>query len=160
MSLKFKILISCTIVAIFLGVYGFTSVNLLPMPALKEKPSAVKKQRQKMPLETKARDDGMVAAILIMPKSYLPALKRFSQSAMARDMKILRAELEVKDGQMTAVRRLNRAKRPNPGIEHHDESTGNLPEAIPDGPAVRDKQLVSHGFLYLLASIQKHRFIR
>jgi hypothetical protein len=45
----------------------------------------------------------MVAAIVIMPKSYLPALKRFSQSKMARNIKILRARIELQDGNMTAV---------------------------------------------------------
>jgi hypothetical protein len=153
-------LISCTIVAIFVGVYGFTNVNLMPLPTSKHKPSAVKNQRQKVSLETRAQDDGMVAAIVIMPKSYLPALKRFSQSAMARDIKILRAELEVKDGQMTAVRQLKHSKRPNPKIEQIDKPVEKLPEAISESPLGQERQMVSSGFLYLLAGFQKHRFIR
>ena len=160
MSLKNKLLIGCTILAVLFGVYGFTNVNLMPMPTSKYKPSEIKKQRQKAALEARAQDDGMVAAILIMPKSYLPALKRFSQSAMARDIKILRAELEVKDGQMTAVRQLNGSKRPNPRIEKADETVGEFPAAISESPPGQDKQMVSSGFLYLLAGFQKHRFIR
>ena len=160
MSLKYKLLICCTILAVLFGVYGFTNVNLMPMPTSKYKPSEIKKQRQKVSLETRARDDGMVAAILIMPKSYLPALKRFSQSAMARDIKILRAELEVKDGQMTAVRQLKSSKRPNPKIEQADEPVEKLPEAISENSSSQAKQMVSSGFLYLLAVFQNHRFIR
>ena len=160
MSLKHKILICCAILALFVGVYGFTSVNLMPMPTSKHKPSAIKQKRQKVSLETRVQDDGMVAAILIMPKSYLPALKRFSQSAMARDIKILRAELEVKDGQMTAVRQLKGSKRPNPKIEQADEPVEKLPEAISESPSSQEKQMVSSGFLYLLAGFQKHHFIR
>ena len=160
MSLKSKILICCTILAIFVGVYGFTSVDLMPMPTSKHKPSAIKQQRQKVSLETRVRDDGMVAAILIMPKSYLPHLKRFSQSAMARDIKILRAKLEVKDGQMTAVRQLKHSKRPNPKIELIDETVEKRLESIPESPSNQERQVVSSGFLYLLAGFQKHRFIR
>lgn len=160
MSLKYKMLICCTIVTIFFGVYGFTNVNLLQMPTSKHKPSAIKKQHQKVSLESRAQDDGMVAAILIMPKSYLPALKRFSQSAMARDIKILRAELEVKDGQMTAVRQLNHPERSNPKIEKAGELEGKLPEGLLQSPPGREKQMVSSGVLTLLTGLQKHRFIR
>ena len=160
MSLKYKVLICCTILAIFVGVYGFTSVDLMPMPTSKHKPSAIKLQRQKVSLETRVQEDGMVAAILIMPKSYLPALKRFSQSAMARNIKILRAELEVKDGQMTAVSQFKHSKRPNPKIEQIDETVEKRLESISKSPSNQERQMVSSGFLYLLAGFQKHRFVR
>ena len=42
-------------------------------------------------------------AIVVMPKSYLPALKRFSRSRMARELKILPAKIEWKEGQLMAV---------------------------------------------------------
>jgi hypothetical protein len=130
MSIKYKILICCGILAVFLGVYGFGNGEI--RPTSKRNPSPAKKERQAVALEKQANNEEMVAAILIMPKSYLPALKRFSQSAMARNIEILRAELEVKDGQMTISKR----------------------------PPKQETQMVSSGFLYLLAGFQKHRFVR
>jgi hypothetical protein len=50
-----------------------------------------------------AESENTVAAILIMPKSYLPSLEQFSNSVMAKNITILRAQLESKDGQITAV---------------------------------------------------------
>ena len=157
MSTKYKILICSGILAIFLGVYGFTGGDSLPIP--KSKFSKVKKQPQTVTLETRANDEGMVAAILIMPKSYLPTLKRFSQSALARDIKILRAELEVKDGQMMAVRQLNRQKRSEQENDRGNNSANNLPEVTSKRTSNREMKVVSSGFLYLMAGLQKQPFI-
>jgi hypothetical protein len=158
MTTKYKILICSGFLAIFAGVYGFTGGDI--QPTSKHTPAAVKKQRQAVALEKQASHEDTVAAILIMPKSYLPALKKFSQSLLARDIKILRAELEVKDGQMTAVRQLNHLNRPNPSSAQADKPAGELPEAISQGPPKREKQMVSSGLLYLMAGLQKHRFVR
>jgi hypothetical protein len=42
-------------------------------------------------------------AIVVMPKSYLPALKRFSRSRMARELKILPAEIGWNNGELVAI---------------------------------------------------------
>ena len=42
-------------------------------------------------------------AIVVMPKSYLPALKRFLRSRMARDLKILPAKIEWQEGRLLAI---------------------------------------------------------
>ena len=47
--------------------------------------------------------DDMAYAIVVMPKSYLPALKRFSRSRMARDLTILPARIGWEEGQMVAI---------------------------------------------------------
>ena len=158
MSIKYKILICCGILAVFLGVYGFGDGEI--RPTSKRNPSPAKKERQAVALEKQANNEDMVAAILIMPKSYLPALKRFSQSAMARNIEILRAELEVKDGQMTAVRQHNRLKHRNRKIEQANTPAHKSPGAISKRSPSQEMQTVSSGFLYLLAGFQKHRFIR
>ena len=41
----------------------------------------------------------LVYAIVVMPTSYLPLLKRFSRSRIARDLKILPAKIDWNDGQ-------------------------------------------------------------
>jgi hypothetical protein len=159
MSTKYKILICSGIIAVFLGVYGFKNGEI--QPTSKRTHSAVKKELKTTASGKKANNEDMVAAILIMPKSYLPALKRFSQSAMARNIKILRAELEIKDGQMTAVRQDRRLKHRNRKMEQANNNPAHkLPEAISKRPPNQEDQMVSSGFLYLLAGFQKHRFIR
>jgi hypothetical protein len=159
MSTKYKILISSGILAVFLGVYGFGNGDI--RPTSKRTHSAVKKEHKTAALEKQANNEDMVAAILIMPKSYLPALKRFSQSAMARNIKILRAELELKNGQMIAVRQHNRPKHRNPEIEQQTNLPAHeLAEAISKRSPNRETQMVSSGFLYLMAGFQRHRFVR
>ena len=159
MSTKYKILICSGILAVFLGVYGFGNGDI--RPTSKRTHSAVKKEHKTAALDKQANNEDMVAAILIMPKSYLPALKRFSQSAMARNIKILRAELELKNGQMTAVRQHNRPKHRNREIEQQtNQPAHELAEAISKRPPNRETQMVSSGFLYLMAGFQRHRFVR
>ena len=159
MSLKYKILISFSILTVFCGVYGF-KYGETRLTSKSQAPT-VKKERQTIAVGKQAKKEEMVTAILIMPKSYLPALKRFSQSAMARNIKILRAELEVKDGQMTAVRLDNRLKHRNRKMEQANNTPAHkLPEAISKRPPKQETQMVSSGFLYLLAGFQKHRFVR
>jgi len=158
MSLKYKILISFSILAVFFGVYGFKDGET--RLTSKGQASTLKKERQTVAAEKPAGNEEMVAAILIMPKSYLPALKRFSQSAMASGIKILRAELEVKDGKMTAVRQTKRVKQPDRNIKPLDDPTPQTTVTRSEHPSDQEKQIVSSGLLYLLAGLQNHRFIR
>ena len=158
MSLRYRILISFSILAVFFGLYGFKDDET--GLTSKGQATTVKKERQTVAVGKQDKNEEMVAAILIMPKSYLPALKRFSQSAMARDIKILRAELEVKDGQMTAVRQTKRAKQPDRNINPLDNPAPQTTATLSAYPSDQEKQIVSSGFLYLLAGFQNHRFVR
>jgi hypothetical protein len=158
MSLKYKILISFSILAVFFGFYGFKDGET--RLTSKGPASTVKKERQTAAVEKPDENEEMVAAILIMPKSYLPALKRFSQSAMARDIKILKAELEIKDGKMTAVRQAKRVKQPDRNIKPFDNPTPQTFVTRSAHPSDQQKQTVSSGILYLLAGLRNHRFIR
>ena len=158
MSRKYKVLIGIGILAVLCGFYGYKigETRLISLPD----PAPVKKQPKTVLLEKQSKHDDMVAAILIMPKSYLPALKRFSQSPMARNIKIMRADLEIKDGIMTAVRQDKRLK-----LQDRQTDSASQPEAAPL-PTVShiqpstEKQVVSAGFLYVMAGISKHRFVR
>ena len=158
MSRKYKIFICMGIMAALFGFYGYkigeTRLTAIPDPA------PAKRQHKTVQVEKQAKNDDMVAAILIMPKSYLPALKRFSQSPMARNVKILRADLEIKDGIMTAVRQDKRVKQQELQKEAAGQPETASPLAVshlqPDG----EKHIVSAGFLYLMAGISKHRFVR
>jgi hypothetical protein len=104
-----------------------------------------------------AERDDMVAAIVIMPKSYLPALKRFSQSKMARNIKILTARIELQDGNMTAVHRTKNIHEQS----HKTASNVDLAEKIntttKEHPIELEQPVLTAGFLYLLASVQKSK---
>jgi hypothetical protein len=104
-----------------------------------------------------AKNDDMVAAIIIMPKSYLPALKRFSQSKMAKNIKILRAQVAMQDDKMTAVHQSSlKNQRPS-----ENSAVSSISEEIKDiradEPMPADMPIVATGFLHLLATMQKIR---
>ena len=104
------------------------------------------------------KNDDMVAAILIMPKSYLPALKRFSQSKMAKNIKILRAQVEMQGDKMTAVHQSSSKKqRPSKNSPVASSSSEDFMEIRADAPMQSETPILATGFLYLLASIQKAR---
>ena len=154
----YKILICFSVLAAFFGFYAFNYGET--RLTSKDSPSPVKKERKTISIEKQAKNEDMVTAILIMPKSYLPALKRFSQSAMARDIEILLAQLEVKDGKMMAVRQDNRVKQRDRKIEPTNNFDIKSTEQFAERPPETEKQVLSSGFLYLLANLQKNRFIR
>jgi hypothetical protein len=79
---------------------------------------------------------------------------------MARDIKILRAELEVKDGKMTAVRQTKRVKQPDRNIRPLDHPTPQTSVTHTAHPSDQEKQTVSSDILYLLAGLENQRFIR
>ena len=147
MSIKYKVFICFSVLAVLFGFYGFDDgeTRLTSKP----NPLSAKKDRKSVNVETQVKNEDMVAAIIIMPKSYLPALKRFSQSPMARNIKIMRAQLEEKNGQLTAIRHRN----DKPAIK----SANTPPPAISSLPPDSEKQIVSAGILYLLASTHPGR---
>ncbi len=154
MSIKYKVSICISILAVLFGAYGFDDSETV---TLEPNPSPVKTGRNTARVDQQVENEAMVAAILIMPKSYLPALKRFSQSPMAKDIKILRAQLEEIDGKLTAVQQTKYLKPKIRSDEPPIKPDDTDPRAIPSLPQGSEKQLVSAGFLYLLASIHPIR---
>jgi len=155
MPIRYKVLICASVLAVFFGFYGFNDgeTRLTSKP----NPSPAKKGRHTVIAEKLVENEDMVAAIIIMPKSYLPALKRFSQSPMARNIKIMRARLEEKDGQLTAVRQDKRLKQKSRNNEPAIKPANTTPRAISNLPPNREKQIVSAGILHLLASTHRSR---
>ena len=154
----YRILICFSILAAFFGFYAFNYGET--RLTTERSPSPVKKDRKTVSIERQTKNEDMVTAIIIMPKSYLPALKRFSQSAMARDIKILQAQLEVKDGKMMAIRQDNRVKQRDRKTEPTNNPAHKTAGLSAKHPPDAENQILSSGFLYLLASIQKNRIIR
>jgi len=88
-------------------------------------------------------------AIVVMPKSYLPALKRFSRSIMARDLKILPAKIEWKEGQLMAMPKQAVSKAEDsqtPPAENVSSGSGNA------GRTEAKSVLKNAAFLLLLQS--------
>lgn len=157
MTKKFTVFACLVAAAILLFLYGFNVGDTNQIAKIKQSPDSKVRQQEKLTQLTKK--DDMVAAIIIMPKSYLPALKRFSQSKMAKNIKILRARVAMQGGKMTAVHQSN-FKKQGPSENSPVGSTSEEFQDIrTDEPLPNEKPLLATGFLYLLASMQKARVL-
>ena len=157
MQKKYKILLCLSIPAVFLIIYCFNDGETKLTSKMKAS-HVSKANNSKMPVNL-ADNDNMVAAILIMPKSYLPALEQFSRAVMTKNITILRAQLESKDGQMTAVYKKNGERRGGT-ITPVDSVANKLTEAILEKKPEKEKLVLVTGFLYCLASIQRKTLFR
>ena len=54
-------------------------------------------------LPTALKDEDVYYAILLMPKSYLPLLESFKSRKIAKDIRIIPADIEWSDGRMVAI---------------------------------------------------------
>ena len=156
MSPKYKILLCLSIPAALLIFYSFNSGET--RPNLKMKHFHVSKaQKGKTPVNP-AENENMVAAILIMPKSYLPALRQFSNSAMAKNITILPAQLESKDGQTTAVYKKNEKGRGRK-IQPANTNPGSSDDTNLEVLSEREKRIFMAGMLYFLANLHKNKIL-
>jgi len=155
MPKKYTIIACLSIAAIFLFLYGINYGDTNQIAQIKD--SSDSKMRKKEKLVQLAKNDDMVAAIIIMPKSYLPAMKRFSQSKMAKNIKILQAQIVMQGDKMTAVHQnISKKQRPSenpPAINTSKE----IKDIGADASMRSEKPILATGFLYLLASMQKAR---
>jgi hypothetical protein len=159
MQKKYKLIFCLSIAAgfLFFHIFNDTDENLLaendPSPVLRKQPRVV--------FTTSATNDDVAAAIVIMPKSYLPALKRFSNSKMAKNIKILPAKIKLKDGEMTAVHQYDTSEKksdrriaPTNDLTH--KSIASDPESLPKN----EKQMLATGFVYLLANMHRNKLLK
>jgi len=155
MRKKYMVFAGLSIAAVFLLLYGFNYGETHQIVRVKQPSDA--KLNQKAKLAQLTKKDDMVAAILIMPKSYLPALKRFSKSKMARNITILRAQLEMQDEKMTAVHQNSFSKQHTFENSTAINTSDKVKDIRADDPMQAEKPILATGFLYLLASAQKAR---
>ena len=155
MPKKYTVIACLSMAAIFLFLYGFNYGDTNQIAKIKQ--SSDSKMRKKEKLAQLTKNDEMVAAIIIMPKSYLPALKRFSQSKMAKNIKILRAQVAMQGDIMTAVHQSKfKTQRPSE-ISPASSTSEEFMDTRADEPMPDDMPIVATGFLDLLASMQKAR---
>jgi len=156
MPKKYKIVLCLSIPAVLLIFYCFNDGETRLTSKMKAS-HVSKANKGKMPVNL-IDNDNMVAAILIMPKSYLPALQQFSNSAMAKGIIILRAKLESNDKQMTAVYKKNE-KRPGRKNTPANNTPSNINDMVLEQPPEREKRILAVCFMYFLASIRKHTIL-
>ena len=156
---KYKILLCLSILVVFLILYRFNGEEKKLTSKMKYS-HVSKAKKSKIPANF-ADNNNMVAAILVMPKSYLPALAQFSNSAMAKNITILRAELESKDGQMTAVYKKDgkRGGRKITQANNTPSKTKGREPTLAKTPK-REKQVLAAGFIYFLANLHKSAIFR
>jgi hypothetical protein len=153
MPKKYTAIACLGIAAIFFLLYGFNYGDTNQIAKIKH--SSDSKMRKNEKLAQLTKNDDMVAAIIIMPKSYLPALKRFSQSKMARNIKILQAQVEMQGDKMTAVHQGSfKKQRPSENLSVSNTSE-EFKDIRADEPMPNETPILATGFLYLLASAQK-----
>lgn len=158
MKKKYKILLSLSIPAVFLIFCGHYVRETRLNSKLKHSHVSETK-KNKVPLNL-ADNDNMVAAILIMPKSYLPALEQFANSAMAKNIAILRARLESKDGRMTAVYNKKEKRRADKIPPVNNSAPSRINDTILERTPEKDKQVLTAGFLFILASVRQRAILR
>ena len=159
MPKKYKLLLCLSIAAILLILYSTNTRPTLLSSKINPLPVKKMKARKSADLANLANNEEMVATILVMPKSYLPALMQFSKSKMAKEMTFLEAQIEIKDGQVTAI---HSKKKKQPGRK---TLTAANPSNKPDKTKLEQtpdikKQVLSAGLLIFLASIHKGRLFR
>jgi hypothetical protein len=155
---KYTLIFCLSIAAVFPAFYIFSETQI--KLSVENTPSPVSGERRHVASAEPAANDDIVAAILIMPKSFLPALKRFSQSKMAKNIKILPAQIRTKDGEMTAVYKNANEKHRDRGITPGNDLSGKTIEADEESPPEKRQQILATGFLYLLANVHKSRLFR
>jgi hypothetical protein len=153
MPKKYTVIACLSIAAIFFSLYGFNYGDTNQIAKIKH--SSDSKMRNKEKLAQLTKNDDMVAAIIIMPKSYLSALKRFSQSKMARNIKILRAQIEMQGDKMTAVHQSSFKKQRPSENSPVNNTTEGIKDIRADEPMPSETPILAAGFLYLLASMQR-----
>jgi hypothetical protein len=152
-------LIFCLIVAAVLLVFYTYNENETILAAKNTSAPAHAKHPNIRSVGLKANDD-ITAVILLLPKSFLPALRRFSQSRMAKGIKVLPAQIQLEDGKMIAV-----TKDPNGNQGEGSIVAGdNSPEKVTNSGAVsmlkKKDRIAAISFLYLLANVHKSRLYR
>ena len=101
MQKKYKTLIGFgLIVALTFGV-GFKLGQISEV--LNPYSQSIKSQQVDQKLSLSLTKSNQAAAILVMPKSYLPLLEKFKQRKLARAIKILPAHIGWDDGEMVAI---------------------------------------------------------
>ena len=158
MFIKYASIFCLFVVAVLLVLYIFNEKDTI-LAAKNTSPPALAKSPNIRSVGLRTNDD-ITAAILILPKSFLPTLKRFSQSRMAKGIKVLPAQIQLEDGTMIAVTKDRNGNQREGLTAASDNSTKKINESGAVIMPGKKDGIAAICFLYLLANVHKSRLYR
>ena len=127
-------------------------------PIIYKRPPTVQAQKHVNSM-TFYEESDIYCGILLMPKSMLPTLKRFSNYDIAKKIKIMPANIEWDDGQMLVIPKEAILKYINQKIENmgtEDGSVKNLPPQEKNAE-INNKNLSPALLYFFLADASKNK---
>lgn len=154
---KYKTIIGLSILIAAVGVLIFQLMDK-NTPIVYKRPLAVQTQKHVNSM-TFYEDSDIYCGILLMPKSMLPTLKRFSSYDIAKKIKIMPANIEWDDGQMLVIPKEAILKDINQKIgnmDTEDERMKNMPTQEKNAEA-NNKKLNPALLYFFLANASKNK---
>ena len=158
MFIKYALISCLCIAAVLLLFHNFNEKETI-LAAKNTHRSASAKRPNIGPVGLRA-DDDIAAAILILPKSFLPVLKRFSQSTMARNIKILPAQIQIEEGKMMVVPKNQNGNQHKRLIAAGDDFSRNTTKSASAITPGKKEGIATFSLFYLLANAHKNRLYR
>ena len=127
-------------------------------PIIYKRPPAVQTQKHVNSMAF-YEDSDIYCGILLMPKSMLPTLKRFSNYDIAKKIKIMPANIEWNDGQMLVIPKEAILKDINQKIDNMDTEDGNVKNMPPQekNAEANNKNLNPALLYFFLANASKNK---
>ena len=154
---KYKTIIGLSMLIGSVGVLIF-QLKEKNTPIIYKRPPTVQAQNHVNSM-TFYEESDIYCGILLMPKSMLPTLKRFSNYDIAKKIKIMPANIEWEDGQMLVIPKEAILKEINQKIGNMDTEDGrmkNMP--TPEKNAEANNKNLNPALLYFfLANASKNK---
>ena len=116
------------------------------------------KQQMGQQLSFAVEKSNQVAAVLLMPKSYVPLLEKFKHRKIARAIKILPANIKWDDGQMVAIPQKAIFKDAGPSVTPVVNISHRSEMATPKTTSDKSKMTQGAAFLFLLKGAATNKF--
>jgi hypothetical protein len=146
-----------SILVAFVGIMGFQLMEK-HTPIIYKRPPAVQTQMHVNSM-TFYEESDIYCGILLMPKSMLPTLKRFSNYDIAKKIKIMPAIIEWNDGQMLVIPKESILKDINLKIDNMDTEEGSVKNMPPQekNAEANNKKLNPALLYFFLANASKNK---
>ena len=158
MFIKYALIFCLIVVAVLLVFYTYNEKETI-LAAKNTSAPAPAKHPNIRSVGQRANDD-ITAAILILPKSFLPALRRFSQSRMAQGIKVLPAQIQLEEGKMIAVTENLNGNQREGLTAASDNSTKKINESGAVSTPGKMEGIAAISLIYLLANVHKSKLYR
>ena len=155
---NYKMISGLLLLIAIIGVVVFQS-RRKNTPIIYEDPGAAEAQNRVNSM-TSYEESDIYCGILLMPKSMLPTLKQFSNYDIAKNIKILPANIEWEDGQMLVIPKEAILKEINDKMDGIKNEDGNANHIAPEEYAAAKINKLNPALLYFfLANASKNKII-